>query len=480
MSAYNMNSALGLDYYQVLGVPRDATTEEIQQAFSRLSQAPEEAESAGIPDGIQVVHMIREEAYKTLTADAGEREAYDGDLRRSFIWSFLQARGFQVKTTTRLGEIIEFLEEEDFIGFMAGEGLPVKGWQLSLDGRYYFELGSGREERKAAESRSLVIETRPVPVMEPLYPVAESRPIITEGTISYSNELPTRVELPVMEAEAPRPHPSSNSIPSSGFSSIWSRMPRVWDVLHHILFYLLLACLLFRIPNEEVRTESSHRDDARMNHYEVLGVPATASVEDIRRAYHAAALQFHPDKVHAGANGSNAKAGVDDDEEEVNETMCRINEAYSTLSTDARCLYDHETLHGGSRQYAECMEAFGFAEAERLMEQRVEMEREAREREQKKLRQMVREGGTTNSTELSLVVHPVHRAVDSAKFSLSKSLRAAEMAVSEYVVPVAHVVSRRLRIAGNRLYLICYNHESTRLVVFFLGQLIGIDICGAI
>lgn len=552
MSAFNMNSTLGPDYYQILGVSRDATTLEIQEAFFRLLQAPfkEPASPPRTPDEMELVRTLREEGYDTLT-DRARREAYDRDLRRSFIWAFLQANGFQVTTTTRRREIIAFLEKSDFVGFMAREGLPVeKGMKLSLDGRYWFELGGGRgNESSKTEPLALVLAPRPVPEMETGHCASEYRftPVMATGyCTSDSRRTPVMATpparrsrsqhpqkgpqlSPIMETEPlateteapPSPGPSIFRISSFEWSSIPSRMPSVWNMLHQILIYALLAILLFRLPDDEVRDQSRRRNAAahQMNHYEVLGVPHTASLEDMRRAYHAAALQFHPDKVQhktgvTTANGSqdddtnNAKAGSNDDDDdgsmdEVSEFMYRINEAYTTLSTDARCLYDLETLHIDSRQYAECMEMYALAEAHRRMEQRVEEQKtREREEEQESREHMMAssreeeegERETTDSvtTELSLV-HPLipprpvgksHRDRDnvtsSTPYSVSKSLRAAEMALSEYVMPAAHAAARRLRVAGDKLYLMCYKHESTRLVVFFLGQLIGMDICGVV
>ena len=64
-----------------------------------------------------------------------------------------------------------------------------------------------------------------------------------------------------------------------------------------------------------------------MNYYETLGVNKTATEEEIKKAYRAKALQYHPDK-----NQGNAAA---------EEMFKKINEAYSVLSDPVkRAQYD--------------------------------------------------------------------------------------------------------------------------------------------
>ncbi|RHW71481.1 chaperone protein DNAj [Trypanosoma brucei equiperdum] len=63
-----------------------------------------------------------------------------------------------------------------------------------------------------------------------------------------------------------------------------------------------------------------------VDYYEVLGVERTASLEDIKRAYRAAALQNHPDHAPKEAEAQNA----------AQERMAVINQAYETLGTDSK------------------------------------------------------------------------------------------------------------------------------------------------
>ncbi|OWZ14192.1 Heat shock protein 40 [Phytophthora megakarya] len=72
--------------------------------------------------------------------------------------------------------------------------------------------------------------------------------------------------------------------------------------------------------------------------YEVLGVAATCSTDDVRRAYHQAARKYHPDKRSNGVTNSPILA----DEQQ----FLRVQEAYETLrSAELRRQYDAKILH---------------------------------------------------------------------------------------------------------------------------------------
>lgn len=67
-----------------------------------------------------------------------------------------------------------------------------------------------------------------------------------------------------------------------------------------------------------------------MNHYGVLGVPNSATLLDIKKAYHQLALKFHPDKLHFSSFASE-------------EEFKKIQTAYEILSNiEARRHYDAE------------------------------------------------------------------------------------------------------------------------------------------
>ena len=74
---------------------------------------------------------------------------------------------------------------------------------------------------------------------------------------------------------------------------------------------------------------------ARPDHYATLGVPGTASAEQIRAAYRMRARQLHPDRVVDPAERSRAEA-----------RMSVVNEAWRVLGDqDLRTAYDRDRRH---------------------------------------------------------------------------------------------------------------------------------------
>ncbi|WP_133271200.1 J domain-containing protein [Hymenobacter radiodurans] len=89
------------------------------------------------------------------------------------------------------------------------------------------------------------------------------------------------------------------------------------------------------------------------NHYQVLGVGATASAHDIKAAYKRLAIQYHPDK-HGGST-------------RYEEQFKAVNAAYRVLSdAGRRAVYDHQL-----RRAAQALEAQRQQQAYRHQGQRV-------------------------------------------------------------------------------------------------------------
>ncbi|KAK6206048.1 hypothetical protein LQW54_007987 [Pestalotiopsis sp. IQ-011] len=496
---------LEVDHYQILGVQRDAKCEDIQKAFFRQLQFPKKETKPQTPAMIEARDLLRERAYDILTNEKN-REVYDQDLRRSFIYVFLEANGFEVKTTTTRREIVEFLETHDFIGYMRLQGLPIDGAELSLDGVNCFVLRDGQETwRKSSHaSQTEVKDAAPVVDEIPLE-ASPKQPAVPLPLFSLPEDRLPAFKLPTIKVP-------KITIPTIKFPTIQlpsylqsAKLPELWNVLRLVLLFLLLAWVFLEVPraSEETRNTSTllALNDTQASHYDILGVPANATVEGIRRAPRAAALeQLHvDDKVY--------ESGDDD----INEVMIKIGEAYATLSSSARCLYDLEAVSAEERKYASCLEGYeSILAAGALMKQHVEREKELElNQTQTEIAEAVlnetwaenwTERARTLTEQVSLMV-PRHLVTSSfyrflkfgkrvltaikdaalaAGTAVSEHVAAAKTSIPEYLRAAKDSVSKHLREAGGKVHKICYRHESLRLVVFFIGQLIGIDMCNTL
>ena len=82
--------------------------------------------------------------------------------------------------------------------------------------------------------------------------------------------------------------------------------------------------------------------------YAALGVPSTATEEEIKKAYKKLAVQYHPDK-----NPGDAAA---------EETFKGISEAYATLSSkEKRSQYDSSVLNFESDRAVRNVAQYGFS-----------------------------------------------------------------------------------------------------------------------
>ena len=97
------------------------------------------------------------------------------------------------------------------------------------------------------------------------------------------------------------------------------------------------------IENEDLE-EFLKRLKTATDHYQVLELPATTKLSEIKDAYYAMARRYHPDRFHL-KSGTTLHA-------QISSAFARVTQAYETLTNpNARASYDH-TLER-ARQFAE-------------------------------------------------------------------------------------------------------------------------------
>ena len=79
----------------------------------------------------------------------------------------------------------------------------------------------------------------------------------------------------------------------------------------------------------------------KRDYYEILGIPKSASVDEIKKAYRTLALKHHPDRVPA------------EQKKEAEEKFKEISEAYAVLSDpQKRAVYDQQGHAGFDQRYS--------------------------------------------------------------------------------------------------------------------------------
>ena len=98
------------------------------------------------------------------------------------------------------------------------------------------------------------------------------------------------------------------------------------------------------VEEEDLQDFLSRLKDAT-NHYEVLDLPMTAKLAEIKDAYYAMARRYHPDRFHLIKSGTKVHA-------QVSSAFARVTQAYETLmNPNARAGYDNSLER--ARQFAQ-------------------------------------------------------------------------------------------------------------------------------
>ena len=151
------------DYYQLLGVPRDASASAIRRAFQRLTRRlePEHGE-AGIAE--------LQAAYETLS-DAERRRRYDetlrqgeGDRFRSLAWSFVRSPAAgdlrrPIRPGSLSGEILLTPKEAGEGGVLALD-VPISATCPACEGTGGFVFDCGRCGGEGKIERRLPVPLR--------------------------------------------------------------------------------------------------------------------------------------------------------------------------------------------------------------------------------------------------------------------------------------------------------------------------------
>jgi curved DNA-binding protein CbpA len=114
---------------------------------------------------------------------------------------------------------------------------------------------------------------------------------------------------------------------------------------------------------EEVRALIAQRLqllDQGVDHFRLLGIPADAPLDDVRKAYFALARQLHPDRL--------AALGIDDGPRDAQRLFAHVNTAFAVLSDKTRRDEYTSVLRRGGEAAVRSEQAQAEAIAKRIIE----------------------------------------------------------------------------------------------------------------
>ncbi|RCV24193.1 hypothetical protein SEVIR_5G064400v4 [Setaria viridis] len=113
---------------------------------------------------------------------------------------------------------------------------------------------------------------------------------------------------------------------------------RPWTIPRPVALRLRLRAQGVRRESGGVRTEEQEQETTARTFYDLLGISAEGSPDEVRAAYRRLALKYHPDVSPPGAAAENTRRFIE------------VQEAYETLSDPSRrASYDRALARGVCR-----------------------------------------------------------------------------------------------------------------------------------
>lgn len=483
------------DYYQVLDCARDASSTTIRSQYhaQALRFHPDKAVHAdeAIKADNEEAFKLCQSVYEILTNER-EKKHYDQWLRQQYMISFLDTTVLKKSAGTSIETIIDFLKRKGFPDAMRDAGLPIDGviftYQDSefqvlpeVDAFDPKESAAGDNSRHGDTGTHCQPQDRPraQPQARPQYPnsstqnptanavpetdtaskTTESKPVYDNNT----ETLPTDGITDALVSEnQPKPTTKLEHKSNTKCMAIAHPSRSLWR--QHCLAFLLcvlLACLIIdRHPGMLV---------PQPTHYDVLNIPVSASVAEVKQAYRQAIKLNHPDKAPAREKSN----------QEAEKMTIRITEAYDVLSSQRRCVYDLQTMRTGYPGCHRCREKYADVIAEQARE-------EMKQREYLR-RQDGDRWGDLHRRRIRAFVRDVEgRVRDFAKFESDRGVGKIEelnlhkrvqtaLTTSAAAAESIHVgVTKRLVRVMEEYYWMCHEDATMRLLVFVAGQYLGL------